>query len=750
VRTLLKLALTIIGAGLGLAAALLALSIPVRMMADAGSGEPTEISLDPLEQRSYVYAADGSTLAGLHGEINREPVSLEDVPTHLVDAIVAVEDQGFWVHDGVDGRGIVRALQTNVGEGGVAQGGSTLTQQVVKLALVGDEQSLERKVQEFVLARRLEREMSKEEILTRYINVAYFGNGAYGVEAAAETYFGVSASELEIGQSALLAGMIRNPRFADPVDNPENAKDRREQALGQMEELAYISADERDWHAALPLPEEVQESAAAKADDYFVDTVLQEMLKDEANHYGLGSDAEDREQAVYQGGLRVYTTYDPGAQDAAEAARDDVLPGEQGVFDAGEGRQGSGAMISVDPASGAVRTMVAGAGFQRGTEEDEATGEQFNLATRNERQIGSTTKAFTLTEIFEQGHSPLDQVDGTGPCRFANPEGSPNPYEANNYGDSPGQVDSLIGQTARSSNCGFVRLALIAGYENVSATAERLGVKQSTIETNLAAALGSSEATPLEMASAYATLANDGVYNQPYYIDRIEGADGRVIYEHEAQPERAVESETARLVTEVLANNVTNGTGTNAAVPGHATAGKTGTTDENSDVWFVGYTPHLATAVWVGGLDGNFPIRIEGAVPSSSEQPSRMFGQFMAAYHAGRDPIPFEAPTFRQGGELLRADPEVDLSGGAGPRPTDEDEEPDEDEDDDEPGRPGEGRGRPPSSRPDETSTTTSSSTTSSTPVPPSTLPLPTWPPPTEPEDPDPGGGGGPGGGGNG
>jgi penicillin-binding protein 1A len=541
VRTYLKLALTILATGAFVAATAAALTVPARLVAGAGEGEPTEITLDPLEQRSHVYASDGSVLAGLHGGINREPVELDEVPEHLINAIIAVEDQGFWQHDGVDGRGLLRAFSVNVGAGGVSQGGSTLTQQVVKLSLLGDEQSLERKVQELILARRLEREFSKEEILTRYINTAYFGNGAYGVEAAAETYFGVSASELDIGQSALLAGMIRSPRYNDPVRYPENAESRRGHALLQMEEMDFISENERIWFDAAPLPEEVQESTPPP-DDYFVDIVRQEILDEEDERFNaLGTTAEERAHAVYQGGIRVHTTFDPRAQVQAIAARNEVLPGENAVFDAGGGRQGTGAMVSVDPRSGAVRTMVAGPGFERGVEGEDALGDQFNLVTQNPRQIGSTAKTFTLTEAMEQGYSIFDRIDARGPCRFDNPEGAPNPYEARNYGGRRGEIDTLLAVTSWSTNCGYIRLALLVGYQNVAATAERMGVTGegndgTGIGTNLAAAIGSSEVTPLEMANAYATLANEGVHNEPYYIERIEGPDGRVIYEHEPSP----------------------------------------------------------------------------------------------------------------------------------------------------------------------------------------------------------------------
>lgn len=657
-----------------------AFAIPIGLLASAGSGEPTQITLDPLEQRSYVYGADGSTLAGLHGEINREPVGLDEVPDHLVDAIVAVEDQGFWVHDGVDMRGVMRAFMTNVDEGDVAQGGSTLTQQVVKQGLLGDEQSLERKVKEVVLARRLEKKLSKEEILTRYINVAYFGNSAYGVQTAAETYFGVDVADLDIGQSALLAGMIRNPKFNDPVAYPETATERRSAALEQMQSLGFITEDERTWYDAAPLPTEVHQLIPAP-DDYFVDEVKQRLLHDD-RFEDLGATYEERERAVFQGGLRVYTTFDPHAQQKALAARNEVLPGENGLFEAGtdaetgETFQGSGALVSVEPATGAIRTMVGGPGFERGVEE--AVGQQYNLATDNARQGGSTHKMFVLASLMDQGYSPLDQVNGIGPCFFDNPGGAEDPYEVPNYEGSRGQVDTILAQTARSSNCAYMRLALVAELENVVDMAQRLGVR-SPLQTegqrvDLSFPLGVKETTPLEMATAYATLANDGVYNEPYYIERIESADGRVIYEHEPESERAISADAARLVTSVLEHNVTSGTGTNAQVQGQQTAGKTGTTNRNSDVWFVGYTPRLATAVWVGGLGSNEPIRIEGASPSSSRHPARMFGLFMTEYHQGLDALPFPAPPSRPGGDYLRPDPGVDLNGGGSRDREDRDE----------------------------------------------------------------------------
>lgn len=735
-RTYLKLVVTILASGALLAGAIAASAIPVGLVANAGEGEPSTLELDALEQRSYVYSQDETLLAGLHGEINREPVTLEQVSEAVVPAILSVEDNGFWVHNGVDARGILRALRVNVDEGGVSQGGSTITQQVVKLSLLGDEQSLERKVQEFVLAQRLEREMSKEEILTRYINIAYFGNGAYGVQAAAETYFGISASELNIGQAALLAGMINSPRYNDPVRYPQRAKERRSTALELMEEEGYITADERTFFDATPMPTEVQR-VVPEPNNYFVEEVKSQLLDENDERFAaLGTTYEERERAVFTGGLRVYTTYDPQAQQQAIEARNSVLPGENAVFNAGvnnrtgEPFNGTGALVSIQPSNGAVRAMVGGPGFGR---------YQYNLTTIDGRQIGSTHKAFTLTSIIDQGHSPEDTVDGRGPCTFSNPEGTPDPYVAENFGNDPGEIDTIVNQTTRSSNCSFIRLASIAGYQNVADTATALGVPEGTIDAeNLASALGTSEVRPIDMASAYATLANDGMYNEPYYIERVEGPDGRVLYQHETSPQRAVSSETARLVTSVLEQNVIRGTGTRAGVPGHQIAGKTGTTQDQSDVWFVGYAPQLATAVWVGGMGTNAPFTVEGETPSSSRHAAQMFGNFMAAYLSDRDPVPFQVAPSRPGGEYLQTDDDFDRGS---PQPEPEPET------------------TTTTTRPDRPPTTRPGRPTTTEPPAPTTLPtlpditLPPFPSTTEPpttSTTEPGGGGGPGGPGGG
>ena len=649
----------VIAAGVVLALAVGAMAVPARLLDDAGSGDPGPISLRPLAQRSYMYAADGSVLAVLREEENRQSVPLDTVPQHVVSAILAVEDAGFWVHDGFDVRGMLRAFRANVEEGGISQGGSTITQQLIKLDVLGNEQTLDRKIEEVVLASRLEKTMSKEEILERYVNSVYFGNHSYGIQAAAETYFGVNARDLNPGQGALLAGLIRNPVSYNPIRFPERAAARLDIALERLVDVrALTEAEAAVWKQATPIPTAVH-NVLPRANDYFASAVEQQLLADER----LGRTPEERFNAVYFGGLKVHTTYSPQAQAQAQAARDQNLPLVNGVFPAGtdpatgKPRYGSAAVVSVVPQTGAIPYMVGGPGFQN---------YKYNLVTQNKRQTGSSFKTFVLATAMERGFSPEDQIDGTGPCLFDNPNGEPDPYEAENFGGSTRGVGTLTTQTLGSVNCAYVRLGLIVGLNNVVKMAERLGVR-SAAEDGLAAnqslPLGSAGVTPLDMASAYATLANDGVYNPPYIIQKVEDRNGNLIFQHQPAPKPMVSPQTARLVTAILRQNVTGGTGTAASLgTGQPAAGKTGTHTGSYDAWFVGYTPQLATAVWVGGLGAQFTIRLGGAGITGGSYPARIWGDFMRAWHTGQPIQQFAGPQAVAGGRMLAVPGRVDLS----------------------------------------------------------------------------------------
>jgi membrane peptidoglycan carboxypeptidase len=659
VRIFSRLALVVIASGVVLALAVGAMAVPARLLDEAGSGDPGPISLRPLAQRSYMYAADGSVLAVLREEENRQSVPLDTIPQHVISAILAVEDAGFWVHEGFDVRGMLRAFRANVEEGGISQGGSTITQQLIKLDVLGNEQTLDRKVEEIVLASRLEKTMSKEEILDRYVNTVYFGNHAYGIQAAAETYFGVNARDLNPGQGALLAGLIRNPVSYNPVRFPERAAERLDIALERLVDVGALTEGEAAvWKQATPIPTAVHE-VLPRANDYFASAVEQQLLADKR----LGRTPEERFNAVYFGGLKVYTTYSPAAQAQALAARDQNLPLVNGVFPAGtdpatgKPRYGSAAVVSVGPTTGAIPYMVAGPGFQN---------YRYNLVTQNKRQTGSSFKTFVLATAMERGYSPDDQINGTGPCLFDNPTGEPDPYEAENFGGSTRGVGTLTTQTLGSVNCAYVRLGLIVGLNNVVNMAQRLGVHSTPADglaANQSLPLGSAGVTPLDMASAYATLANDGVYNAPYIIERVEDRNGKVIFQHQPAPKPVISPQTARLVTEILRQNVTSGTGTAAALgTGQPAAGKTGTHTGSYDAWFVGFTPQLATAVWIGGLGAQFTIRLGGAGITGGSYPARIWGDFMRAWHAGRPIQQFVGPQRVPGGRMLAVPGSVDLS----------------------------------------------------------------------------------------
>jgi penicillin-binding protein 1A len=655
VRIFSRLALVVIASGVVLALAVGAMAVPARLLDDAGSGEPGPITLRPLAQRSYMYAADGSILAVLREEENRQSVPLATIPQHVISAVLAVEDAGFWVHEGFDVRGMLRAFRANVEQGGISQGGSTITQQLIKLDVLGNEQTLDRKIEEVVLASRLEKMMSKEEILDRYVNTVYFGNHAYGIQAAAETYFGVNARDLNPGQAALLAGLIRNPVSYNPIRYPERAAERLDIALERLIDVGSLTeAEAAVWKQSTPIPTAVH-NLLPRANDYFASLVEQQLLADKR----LGTTPEERFNAVYFGGLKVYTTYSPQAQAQAQAARDQNLPLVNGVFAAGTDPAGNGsaAVVSVDPRTGAVPYMVAGPGFQN---------YKYNLVTQNRRQTGSSFKTFVLATAMERGYSPEDQIDGTGPCLFKNPTGTPDPYPAENFGGSTRGPGTLTTQTLGSVNCAYVRLGLIVGLNNVVNMAQRLGVRSAAADglaANESLPLGSAGVTPLDMASAYATLANDGVYNPPYFIQKVEDRHGRVIFQHEPGPKPVISPQTARLVTEILRQNVTSGTGTAAALgSGQPAAGKTGTHTGSYDAWFVGYTPHLATAVWVGGLGAQFTIRLGGTGITGSSYPARIWGDFMRAWHTGRPIQQFAPAQPVPGGRMLAVPGGIDLS----------------------------------------------------------------------------------------
>ena len=563
-----------------------------------------DIELTPLAVRSEIVAEDGTLLDNLYEE-DRVSVALEGIPQVLVDAVLATEDHAFFEHDGISLRGVLRAVRENATSGRVSQGGSTITQQLVKNALLTNERSYDRKAKEAVLAYRMEQEFSKEEILQRYLNTVYFGAGAHGVVAAAERFFAKPLGDITLPEAALLAGLISSPETYDPFRHPEAATERRDHVLDRMALLDLVPDAEADAAREAPLPTELH-VRTAQPTRYFTEEVRRQLLADER----LGATPQDRFTKVFRGGIRVETTFDPRIQAEAERAVAEVLP--ESPFTA--------ALVAIDPSDGAVKALVGGPGFEQA---------KYNLATQGSRQAGSSFKTIALAAWLADGRSPEDLVDATAPCEFPMPPPQ-EPWKVDNYDGGSGEraINSLRDATIKSSNCAYARLALVLGAEKIAAMAKRLGIARD-IPVYPSIVLGAGEVSPLEMASVYATLAADGVRRQPMFIRRVLGPDGAVIFENAPQEERVLEPNVARTVTDVLRGVVDRGTGGRARID-RPVAGKTGTAQEWRDAWFAGYTPQLAAAVWMGSPVGQESMRgVAGINVTGGSFPAMIWSSFM-------------------------------------------------------------------------------------------------------------------------
>ncbi len=586
-----------------LAAGLWSLSIPFKeATSDLWLAKATQLGeLTELSQPSVVYDRSGNFLTLLKAEENRKPVALSAVPPVVVQAILDVEDDRFYDHDGFDLKSTARAVFTNADAGSIRQGGSTITQQLVKKTLLTDERSVDRKVKEAVLATRLEEELTKDQILEHYLNLVYFGNGAYGVGAAAETYFNVPLAQVGPGQAALLAGLIRNPVANDPFRNPEQAKSRRATALSQMVENQHLSREEADRLKEEPLP--ASPNKPQERQSYFLEAMKQRLLDDPR----LGETAPDRYDTLFRGGLQIFTTFDPRAQQLAEEATRTGVPAPGRANPMGA----IAALVSLDPVGGAVRAVVGGPGFSEQN--------KFDIATQGYRQPGSTFKLFTLLAALEAGYGANSTVDGSGPCLVN--EGRRRGRKAvlsqdniiNNAGDGiGGGTMTMASATAGSVNCAFERMAATIGFNKVIDMAKRLGVglnPRYPVDPYPTMPIGVEEATPLEMAAAYATVANDGVYHQPTFIDRVEDRTGKLLFRGTVEGKKVMSAVVARTAAEIQ-QGVFGGTATCCRPAGNRpAAGKTGTTDGSKNTWFAGYTPNNTTVVWVGVPRGNVSMR---------------------------------------------------------------------------------------------------------------------------------------------
>jgi len=605
-----------------------------------------DLELDVLAQRSTMYDADGNFMTLLVGEQNRQSIPLDEMPQIVISAILAMEDNDFYEHDGVNYRAVFRALAQNISAGGIEQGGSTITQQLVKNALLSSAQSFDRKKTEAFYALRLEEQFTKDEILERYLNTVYFGQGAYGIKGAAEVYFGYEdPQDMGWEEAALLAGLIRSPNSTNPVTNPERARDRRSTVVDRLVGLELITEAQGERIKLADLPEERSAPLSTKPSDYFEREAQKELQENPA--IPIGDTPAERIAAIYSQGLRVFTTFDPKAQALAEQAKLDNLPIDSRGFTL--------AIATVDNRSGAVLAMVGG---------DEFTREQFNLAVDGLRQPGSSMKTYVLAAMFEAGYTPSDTVRGDSPCKFDNPGGFPDPYEVKG---GSGRRISLSAATRSSNNCAFVRLGQVVGNDQVIEVSRRLGIS-TPLDAVLSLPLGSKEVRVIEQAAAYAAFANDGIYNAPWYIERIEDRDGEVIYERRPDGRRAVTVQTARMITETLEGNVRGGTGTNARLAnGMPAGGKTGTAQNSEDAWFVGFSPYITTAVWMGHPDEKIPMTgIAGwGTMFGGKVPAITWGQINNGYHELLETVDFADPEGYGGGRFLKVEGETDFCSAA-------------------------------------------------------------------------------------
>ena len=676
ISALIRLGLAVVLTSLVVAGTVVLIAPQAATVVTSGEWSHEPVDLDETSVRSLVYDIDGQLMATWFKD-NRAPIGLEQMPIEIREAILAIEDADFFAHEGINFKATTRALVENVDAGGISQGGSTITQQLIKNLVLTDDPTIERKLQEAALAVRLEDQMSKEDILEIYLNTVYFGSTAYGVKAAAEVYFGLETankSDAEAarildegigwGEAALLASLISNPNANDPILNPITADYQRGIVLDRLAELGFITPEEAAEYDASPLPSVRHEPTLPSEDDFFVAEVRKLLLNDERY---LGGGPESRLETLLGGGLRIYTTFDPEVQDMAENARDTVLRGED-PNNPKVSYDFTMSIASVDVNTGAVRAMVGGESFD--------TESQFNLATQGLRQPGSSFKVFSLVAALRQGIQTNDSVNGQGPCRFDNPFSVKGYDEFSNFGNSRGSVGTIRGLTLASSNCGYVRIQQLAGLENVIETARLMGIDTSEMKPFLSLTLGAFEVTPMAMASAYATLAANGVSRDPYFIERIENSKGDVIYnrldDERANGTQVLTEQVACWATDVLAANVRGGTGTRARLAEQVAAGKTGTSEDFKNAWFVGYTPYISTAVWMGNPDSNnVEMRgVAGINVTGGSFPAQAWNAFNTAYHENLAPKVFPTcPGFANAGQYLKVEGDVEI----GNNPCDDD-----------------------------------------------------------------------------
>lgn len=564
-----------------------------------------------VAQPTKIYSADNRLLANFFLE-NREVRPLSQISTDLIHAQVAVEDERFYQHKGVDTQGLVRAAVINLLSGSTKEGASTITQQYIRNTILSNERyeiSIKRKIREMVLASELEKMFTKDQILEKYLNTVYFGDGAYGAEAAARTYFGKAANQLTLAEAALLAGLPQSPLRLNPYYNPAGAKARQRWVLGRMVANHYITQDQADEADKQPLvyKKSIDPNQGIYDCGYFVSYIRKQLL------------TQYPDSLVFKGGLKVYTTIDTRLQRDAERAVRSVLS---------RPNDPDAALVSIDPSDGYIKAMYGGRNYAVS---------HYNAATQGRRQPGSSFKMFVLVTALEKGIPPRRPIDSSSPAIIP----SHPPWKVSNSEGSGRGYITITQATKFSVNAVFARLIWEIGARDVARTAQRMGIT-SFIPAFPSIALGSAPVSPLDMASAYGTLAANGIHQKPTGIIKILDVDNNVIYEHKPAGVRVLTPNIAWAATQQLMGVVGGGTGTRARLSGREVAGKTGTAQNYQDAWFCGYTPQLSTAVWMGYLRGSIPMRsVHGQRAFGGTFCAPIWHAFMAAALAGEPRLDF-------------------------------------------------------------------------------------------------------------
>ncbi|MDO5787780.1 MAG: PBP1A family penicillin-binding protein [Phascolarctobacterium sp.] len=570
---------------------------------------------------SQFYDINGNVIYTTLSEERRIPVNIDKIPKHVQKAFIAIEDNRFYEHGGIDYRGTARALVSTL-SGREVQGGSTITQQLAKNAFLTQERSIIRKIKEAFIAKELEHKYTKDEILSMYLNRIYFGQGAYGIESASMYYFDKHVQNLDIAEAATLAAIPKSPNYYNPFENPQESKKRQELVIDQMVKYGFITADQAAQAKAKKMVYSTSHKAKNDPRGYFFDMISQKVIEE------VGADA------LYKGGLKIYTTLDMDMQKAAEKA---IRHLPSYYTDGKKLTQPQMALAAVDPKTGYVKAMIGGRGQDK-----------FNRATLAVRQPGSAFKPFVYLTAMQNGFTPASIIEDKEE-EFAKgwkPQNSDMQWH--------GKV-SLRTALKRSFNVPTIKLAREVGVDKIVANAEKMGI--STLvdsgaysDVNLAMALGglSKGVNPLEMASAYGVLATNGLYSKPMALLKIVDRDGKVLYQAKSQTKRVIDAASAYLTTNMLEDVLVSGTAGGMGI-GRPAAGKTGTTDTYIDAWFVGYTPDLSTAVWVGD-DNNKPMqRMYG-----SGAPLSIWHEFMVNALASTPRTGFSNP-----GVTIPAEPEI-------------------------------------------------------------------------------------------